>query len=470
MRPRATLIQSVPAILLIAALAGSGTAGAAPRALSIGPNVNVSKMTGNQSETTVAINPTNPSNVVIVSNIESGSGLFKAFSTDGGATWTAEVIADGDALGFACCDPSAAFDAFGNLFLIYLNSSVNHVLAAISTDGGAMFAPLATISTSAAPPVSGGGIPSKASSPDQPTVTTGPGSVWVTWKEFAIAGTPIRARGAMVTGLGVVGAFSPAESAPGSGGGSFGDIAVGPAGQVLVTYQDPTSGQGPATIRANLDPDGFGPAGFGSAVAVTTTNVGGFDFIPAQSGRSVDAEAGLAYDRSGGPRNGRVYLVYTDETVNENNDTEIFVRFSDDDGATWTSPVRVNNDSTTNSQFNPKIALDQTTGRIAVSWYDCRADLGAGGGGDTNGIPNDDARMFAAVSANGSTFGPNKRLSNTSNAADAANGIDFGDYIGLAFQGGVFQPAWADNSNSTHDNPDGRLHEFDIYTVRVTVT
>ena len=43
-------------------------------------------------------------------------------------------------------------------------------------------------------------------------------------------------------------------------------------------------------------------------------------------------------------------------------------------GATWSNPVRVNDDAGTNSQFLPFIALDQTTGYIAVSWYDCRND------------------------------------------------------------------------------------------------
>ena len=50
-----------------------------------------------------------------------------------------------------------------------------------------------------------------------------------------------------------------------------------------------TGGQGPATIYVNTDADGLGAGGFGARVTVTTTNVGGFDFIPAQSGRSVDA-------------------------------------------------------------------------------------------------------------------------------------------------------------------------------------
>jgi hypothetical protein len=47
--------------------------------------------------------------------------------------------------------------------------------------------------------------------------------------------------------------------------------------------------------------------------------------------------------------------------------------------------------------------------------------------------------------------------------------FDYGDYSGLAFHGGTFYPCWADNSNSTGDNPAGAQSNFDIYTARVTL-
>src|SRR5207237_2099841 len=123
-------------------------------------------------------------------------------------------------------------------------------------------------------------------------------------------------------------------------------------------------------------------------------HVGGFDFITPQPDRSVDAEPGLAWDGTGGPHNGRVYLVYTLEHPNESNNTDIEVSRSDDNGATWSAPVRVNDDATTNSQFLPKIALDPTSGKLAVVWYDSRNDSGTGGAGDTDGVPDDDAQLW----------------------------------------------------------------------------
>src|SRR5262249_32929006 len=158
----------------------------------------------------------------------------------------------------------------------------------------------------------------------------GTGSVWISYSDSA--GT-ISARGARVTGLGTVGTFANAQAAPGSGDGDFGNIAVGPNGQVLVTYQNANSGSGPDTVYVNRDANGLGSGGFGPRVAATSTNVGGFHPLSAEpSTNGIDAEANLAWDRSGGPHNGRVYLVYTDAPSVTSNDTNIFVRFSDNNG------------------------------------------------------------------------------------------------------------------------------------------
>lgn len=436
------------------------------------PNVDISHRHLNESEEAIAVNPTNPNNIVVFTNIGHGeagltAGMFLGVSFDGGATWTTRIIGNNDnELGDTCCDPSLSFDEHGNLFMTYLYQVENQVPIALSTDGGLTFNVIANIT---APPFAPG-----RKTPgdhrglfrfvDQPTITTGHGEVWVTFN----AGGPIFATGAPVTGLGHVGEFLPGQAVPGTNNCTYGDIAIGPEGQVMQVCMLTETGQGGGKVFVNLDPDGLGPAGFGSRIFVTATHVGGFDFIPPQPDRSVDAEAGLAWDRSGGTHNGRIYLVYTKEEKNESDNTDIYVRYSDDDGSTWSDGVRVNDDTTTNSQFMPKISLDQTTGHIAVMWYDSRNDLGTSGLGDTDGIPNTDAQFWGAFSSDGTSFTPNFQVSaGTSNSHDSGNGIDYGDYDGLSFFGGIAHPAWSDNSNSTGTNPDGALHQLDIYTAAV---
>src|SRR5437763_4279917 len=260
--------------------------------------VNVSATAGNQAESFVNVNPTNTNNLVATSNDpNAGPSIFRAYSTDAGATWTRGTIATG----VACCDGQAAWDTFGNLFLVYINNSVDQINVILSTDGGVTFSAPVTAGTG---PI------------DQPSIAVGNGSVWVDWNQNG----SMVARGAPVTGLGVWGPFNAQQAIP-SATGSFGGIAVGPGpggGKVIVTYQNPYNDQGPSTIYANVDADGLGAGGFGPRVTVSSTNVGGFDFIPAQSERSIDAEAGVVWDATGGPFNDRIYLVYTDETVNKN--------------------------------------------------------------------------------------------------------------------------------------------------------
>jgi Ca2+-binding RTX toxin-like protein len=428
--------------------------------LAVGANVNVSRKTGNQMEEAIAIDPTNPSRVFATSNDETlnFSGIATARSSDGGANWTTGVIGTGsDGFTAACCDPSVSWDSFGNLFLAYLALGPPRTIQLlVSTDGGANWTTVAQIDSGA--------------NLDQPTVTTGPGAVWVVWRDSNAVG--VQARGAAVTGLGAgnIGAFNAEQTAPGSAGGNYSDLAVGPGGQALVAYQLPSGGQGPGTIFVSLDADGLGAGGFGAAVAATTTNVGGFDFIPPQPDRSVDAEPGLAYDRSGGANDGRAYLVYTEETPDESNDTDIMVRFSTNNGAAWSAPVQVNDDAGTNSQFLPRIAVDQSNGDVGVSFHDARND----GPGDPDGA-NNDAQLFGSRSTNGgASFEANFLVSQGTSDEDGAEppapgfaDLDYGDYSGLDFFQGVMRPAWGDNSNSTGDNPDGTLNRFDVYTARV---
>ena len=263
---------------------------------------------------------------------------------------------------------------------------------------------------------------------------------------------------------------SPVEVVPGTNNCTYGDVAIGPAGQVMQVCTLTESGQGGGKLFVNVDPDGLGPAGFGDRVFVTRPHVGGFDFIPPQPDRSVDAEPGLAWDRTGGPHNGRVYLVYTREQPNESDNTDIYVRYSDDGGATWSAAVRVNDDHTANSQFLPKISLDPTTGNLAVVWYDARNDLGTRRAGRHRRRAERRRPVLGRVQhRRRASFTRNIQISaGTSNSHDSGNGIDYGDYSGLSFFGGIAHPAWSDNSNSTGNNPDGALHQFDIYTAAVS--
>src|SRR5260370_27196183 len=91
----------VIAVLIAAALAATPTTLAAARtgsqvAVTTPANVDISQRHLNESEETIAVNPTNPDNIVTVTNVghaEAGltAGMFEGVSFDGGRTWSTKL-------------------------------------------------------------------------------------------------------------------------------------------------------------------------------------------------------------------------------------------------------------------------------------------------------------------------------------------------------------------------------------------
>ncbi len=125
-------------------LLGIQAVGATPaRAATVSPNVNITRLGGNQSEAAIAIDPLDPNHVVELANRVYGAGMVLAVSDDGGATWGVSDFGRNDAFGRACCDPTLSWDAFGNLFMGWLTlDDGGSVPVAISTDGGQKFSML----------------------------------------------------------------------------------------------------------------------------------------------------------------------------------------------------------------------------------------------------------------------------------------------------------------------------------------
>lgn len=387
---------------------------------------NVSKLTGSDNECAITKNPVNPLQLAAHCN----SLATPWISSNGGQTWTL-----GGSIGSYCCDPNLAWDNFGNLFATFINASLNAIVTKVSVDGGVSFSNLASFS---------GAV-------DQPSIVAHDGAVWIIWNDSP----GMVARGAAVSGLGSIGTFSAAQTAPTTTSCSFGDLAISPvAPHAVVQVCGPPSGQTGGSIRINVDADGLGAGVFGSSIVATSTLVGGFDFIPAQNNRSIDPEAGLTFDRNpSSPHFGRLYLVYTDEATQESNNTNIMLRYSDDTGSTWSAPIQVNTDATTRSQFLPKIASDPATGNVVICWHDARNS-------GTNTAMEEWCDSFTPATF--PTFRGNVQVSDgASLSTDGA--MDFGDYSGLVVGAGVAHPIWADSSNSTGDNPNG-TSAFDTYT------
>ena len=95
--------------------------------------------------------------------------------------------------------------------------------------------------------------------------------------------------------------------------------------------------------------------------------------ISAQPTRGIANGPVLDVDRSGGVHNGRLYVAYTDSASSlpaNANDTDIYLVWSDDHGATWTvQSGRGNVEGGVSTEFLPWVAVDQNTGSVNVAYY-----------------------------------------------------------------------------------------------------
>jgi hypothetical protein len=426
---------------------------------------NATKVVGPQFNPTVAIDQSNPSRLYMVSDNDLKSVIFSR-STNGGTTWTPQVLFNGSTpFPQAGGTPSIATDKYGNVFLAYPVLATNAVEVLLSYDGGATFHIIKTIKTQNGVPI----------------VATGNNAVWVALQQQPQTGATgsIRSGGAVIYGAQVfgLGRVKPFKAGPITGVQSLVDgLAVGPAGQVSAVYTF-TSDVGPQQIYVSTDPDGLGPKGFGPPNTQVTTQVGNVDVITGQSTAGITPSPSIAYDLSADPFTGRLYMAYVDAPSPESSGTVIELRFSDNNGTTWSAPVQVNDDASGNSHFAPHIAVDPVTGAVAITWYDARNDNGLPPTGGTNAFSNDDFQVYGAVGTptpTGVSFSsnfvvqpafsnPNDVITSAGAALPLASLAQFGSQTGATFYNSQLFSAWADNSNSTADNADGTLAQPDVY-------
>jgi hypothetical protein len=399
-------------------------------------NVDVSNISGYQGETAIAINPTNPQNMIIGSNDLSGlsGGFTRAyFTTNGGTTWTGVGLGNSG-------DPGVAFDRHGNAYFSYITSA-NGIGVSKSTNGGQTWGATVTVSGRRNSGVQ-----------DKPEITVGPDHsntandrIYVAWDNNS-AGDVLK----VVSSTNGTKWSSPV-SVDGQPNEIFAEPAVGSDGTLYVAWID----FGTANIaRLKVSSSTNDGSSFSTPVVAATSAVNPFVpsnyDIPAQPTRGIGAAPSLAIDRTGGAHNGRLYLTYTDAAAGNHNDTNVMLTHSDDGGRTWSTPVKVNDDATTNSQFFSWVAVDPTNGSVNLAWYDARND------------PNNQKVdvYFTRSTDGGVTFAPNTQVTDvqsdeSNTATDNAN--QYGDYMGLAAYGGKAFPVWCDTRNGVGNE--------EIYTV-----
>jgi hypothetical protein len=199
-----------------------------------------------------------------------------------------------------------------------------------------------------------------------------------------------------------------------------------------------------------VDKSANGGAAWGTDVAAAQTHTGfGID-IGCVGGRS----QGPAHALRVGP-SGTLYLVYADQVAGRGFD--VLLTRSTNGGATWSSPVTLNDDTTAADQFHPTLTVESNGlggDKVTVSFYDRRNDPA-----------NCEANVFATQSLdNGLTWSANAiQTSAASNFDGNPNGP--GDYSSSAPFALEVWPFFCDHRATNPETAAGGA--FEIYTVNV---
>lgn len=223
---------------------------------------------------------------------------------------------------------------------------------------------------------------------------------------------------------------------------------------------------------------------FGSRVLVSDISAGSL-FPPAGYNRNTTNDfPRIAVDNTKGKFKDRIYIVYQDSRIANGGpmpapigpedeeaaalldiepqdfghpDTDIFLRFSDDGGNTWSDPILVAGAGDGKIQFWPVVSV-QPDGTVDVTWYESEEPEGTTFLGGLDGAPGPGTSLvdvFYAGSVNGGrTFSKPLRVTEvTTDWAATQTNIrpNFGDYIFHVSTADRVLTTWADGRNAVPD-------------------
>ena len=392
-----------------------------------------------RSESDIRINFWNPLKVIAASNSIGGTGQqAQYYSNDGGATWGQSFLPlAGDSFH---SDPAVDWTSDGTAWsvTIGIKGNILKMRAYKSTDGGATWVfdntfsgtqkntdkELMWVDHSITSPFKDyiyacwhNGNPAYANR------RNGPAGAWLA--------TPVQVSKTETTGT-AIGC----------------DVKTNSAGDAFVFW--PTTGNSKIVVAKSTN----GGTTWGTPV-VAATSKDSYDIgVPAfASRRALIYTSGAAY-KSATVNN--VYVTWTDLTgatgctapANEPGTnaastckTRIWFARSTDGGATWGAPAMINNQASLNDQYNQWIGVDETTGRIAVMYYDTVGD-------STRKTTN---VWYQTSADNGATWSAATKLTTgatNETIAGADSGNQYGDYNSLSIYAGKIFPSWTDRRNA----------------------
>ncbi|NND32595.1 MAG: exo-alpha-sialidase [Saprospiraceae bacterium] len=316
-------------------------------------------------EPSIYINPTDPDNIV------AGIVLNKTLhSFDGGKTWSMQFV---DSPYGVYGDPVIMADYLGNFYFAHLadpagkgratESWIDRIVVQKSSDGGKSWNEGSY--TGHRPPAD----------QDKHWLAVDPRNnhLYVTWTEFDKYGSnrdSDHSRILFSKSIDQAESWSePLAISQLEGDCLDGDNTtegavptVGPAGEIYVAWS--------LTEKIYFDRSLDGGITWLDKDILVTPQYGGWDIDIPGLGRANGMPV-TACDISKSQFRGHIYINYCDQK-NGTGDTDVWLVKSTDGGTTWSSPLRVNDDRSTSHQFFTWMTVDQTSGAIYIVFYDRR--------------------------------------------------------------------------------------------------
>jgi hypothetical protein len=390
------------------------------------PNIRIFTSPYNQTTPLATLSPTDPNRIFAGANTDYGMGYY--YTLNAGVNWAGGDILPGSV--YYSTNPACVYGGSGAIHYNYIE---NIIVADKSTNNGANWTGRVAVP-------SGAQFDMNNMSADQNLLSPFYGRIYIVWSNFDVSQPYIVLSYSVNAGA----SFSAPQQIglPPAGHYEQGArIAVASNGDVYCVWATPNISNNNIEDKIGFTKSTNGGINWSApATPITISGIRGF-VLP--SNVRVNSFPSIAIDKSGGARNGYIYICWAQKNLAPaGSDADICLAYSSNSGTSWSTAVRVNNDALNNGklQFLPWITVDQSNGKIAIVFYDNRDAV----------IP-DSCNTYVAVSADGGASFINMRVSDRSQKIVPLPGYAdgyFSDYISVVANNDRVFPFWADNRNA----------------------
>ncbi len=407
------------------------------------PDVPVTSATNvTESENSVFVNPADNDFILNSNNSTSWSGgsvgtLYGAnafFSEDAGLTWGGTAQGAG---GNNSGDPTTAINLDGSRMYVNYISNPGGMGIAYSTNNGT------TWSTATVAPNPGQLADKNHMWVDNSPVSPYEGNLYVAWTDFGGSNDSEICLKASSNGGTTWGSLINLSSAINAGSHNQGvNLQTGPDGQVYAVWAVynswPSDEAALGFAKSTNGGTSFAPATkiINNIRGIRTTEVG--------KNHRVNSFPSMTVDISGGSFDGTIYVVWTNigvPGVNTGTSADVYIIKSTDEGATWSTPTKINQDPAGmgKKHYFPWIACDPESGILSVVFYDDR------------NVGSSQNEVYCANSMDGGETWEDFKVSDVAFSPSAMPGLAggyMGDYLGITARGSKVYPAWTDTRNN----------------------